>query len=204
MSDRAVRALTDVVAAEEVAPLYQRQSWLSIQLNKGLQQSEIAEICDVSRATITKWVGRFGMESRDYENDEPYHDPEWLKEKYHDEGFTQKEIAEMFGVNKTTISTHMKRNGIDTNEGYEWCENGGASYYMDVNGYMRWESSHNGETDYVAAHRLLAVAEFGYEEVVGNDVHHNNNIPWDNRPANIEVLTHAEHTALHNEVSNNE
>jgi len=29
------------------------------------------------------------------------------------------------------------------------------------------------------------------------DVHHRNNIQWDNRPANIELIDKAEHTAKH-------
>jgi len=54
----------------------------------------------------------------------------------------------------------------------------------------------------VRVHRLLAVAEFGFDAVADCDVHHINGIGWDNRPENIEVLTRSEHSALHNGTSN--
>jgi hypothetical protein len=33
------------------------------------------------------------------------------------------------------------------------------------------------------------------------DVHHKNHIPWDNRPENLEIIGHAEHTARHHRES---
>ena len=46
-------------------------------------------------------------------------------------------------------------------------------------------------------HRLLAVSEYGIESVKGKDVHHKNNIPWDNRPENIELMTKEKHGRHH-------
>lgn len=52
--------------------------------------------------------------------------------------------------------------------------------------------------NYVRVSRLLAVAEHGFDAVgPGVDIHHKNGIPWDNRPANIEVIDKGEHAALH-------
>jgi len=42
-----------------------------------------------------------------------YHDPEWLREKYHGEIMTLKEIADECGVSRTTISDWLDRHGID-------------------------------------------------------------------------------------------
>lgn len=53
------------------------------------------------------------------------------------------------------------------------------------------------EKEPVAVHRLASVAWFGLEAVAGNDIHHKNGIPWDNREENVEPLDHAEHTSLH-------
>lgn len=49
----------------------------------------------------------------------------------------------------------------------------------------------------VRLHRLLAVAEWGFEAVQGRQVHHVNRIPWDNRPENLALLTPSEHSRLH-------
>lgn len=46
-------------------------------------------------------------------------------------------------------------------------------------------------------HRLIAVAEYGFDAVAGNDIHHKSGVGWDNRPANIEPIDPAEHVALH-------
>lgn len=54
--------------------------------------------------------------------------------------------------------------------------------------------------NYVAVHRLLAVAEHGFDAVGPDvDVHHSNGVPWDNRPSNIELIDKGKHAALHNE-----
>jgi transposase len=42
-----------------------------------------------------------------------YHDPEWLREKYHGEVMTLKEIGELCGVSRPTISDWLDRHGID-------------------------------------------------------------------------------------------
>jgi hypothetical protein len=49
----------------------------------------------------------------------------------------------------------------------------------------------------VKIHRLAAVAWFGYEAVVGKDVHHVSGIPWDNREDNLEPLDPSEHRRRH-------
>lgn len=46
----------------------------------------------------------------------PYRDAEWLREQYHAEGLTQREIAEECGVVPCTIRRWMKRHGIETRE----------------------------------------------------------------------------------------
>lgn len=48
--------------------------------------------------------------------DRKYHDPEWLEEQYHDQGRTQKEIAEECGVSPRTIRKFMKKFEIETRE----------------------------------------------------------------------------------------
>lgn len=45
-----------------------------------------------------------------------YHDAEWLREKYHEEGMTQAEIAEECGVSPRAIRKWMKRHDIPRRE----------------------------------------------------------------------------------------
>lgn len=42
-----------------------------------------------------------------------YHDKEWLREKYEDDVLTMKEIGDLCGVSRTTISDWMDRHGIE-------------------------------------------------------------------------------------------
>ena len=46
----------------------------------------------------------------------PYRDREWLTERYHEDGLTQREIGELCGVHEITIRRWMKRLGIETRE----------------------------------------------------------------------------------------
>jgi hypothetical protein len=44
----------------------------------------------------------------------------------------------------------------------------------------------------------MAMSEYGYDEVKDKVVHHKNDIKWDNRPKNLELMTASEHTTYHN------
>jgi hypothetical protein len=70
-------------------------------------------------------------------------------------------------------------------------------------GYEKWRHSvqyENSRVDHrVSVHRLLAVAEYGLDEIAGKSVHHKNGIKWDNRPENIEVMEPGEHISEHHE-----
>lgn len=61
---------------------------------------------------------------------------------------------------------------------------------------LRYEVVQSPEGE-VRLHRLVAVAEYGFEAVAGQQVHHANRIPWDNRPENLLVLSPSEHSRLH-------
>jgi hypothetical protein len=68
-----------------------------------------------------------------------------------------------------------------------------ATYRTRKDGYTSWVD----QEKELLVHRLLAIAEFGFDEVSGSVVHHKSNIPWDNRPENIEVMSKSEHHSLH-------
>ena len=129
-----------------------------------------------------------------------YRDEAWLREKYHEEGLTLQEMADECDVAVSAIHKWMERKGVERRSRAESLRRPGTTYYVDSAGYEAW-SSHNyeGTKDNLRVHRLLAVAEYGFDAVAGRVVHHRNDIPWDNRPENIAVLTHNEHSAAHDE-----
>lgn len=69
--------------------------------------------------------------------------------------------------------------------------------------YTAKESGHEvirDTTDYTKSmphHRLIAVAEYGIDEVVGKHIHHENGIPWDNRPENLTPMAAPDHLSEH-------
>jgi len=71
--------------------------------------------------------------------------------------------------------------------------------YFDSNGYCKIQHEHRGKKKTIVSHRLVAVAECGFDEVAGNHVHHKNGWEFDNRPENLEVLTPAKHAEVHYE-----
>ena len=126
---------------------------------------------------------------------EEYKDPDTLRELYWEKEMTLSDISEKLDCGLTTVYKWMKQHDIprrkskqeieprprtlpssDTNPGYEVIR-------------------HNGES--LLHHRLIAVAEYGFDEIVGRDVHHQNGIRWDNRTSNLELLEHGEHSSLH-------
>lgn len=46
-------------------------------------------------------------------------------------------------------------------------------------------------------HRLIAVSEFGFEEVKDKIVHHKSEVGWDNRRDNLIPLTQSKHARWH-------
>lgn len=127
--------------------------------------------------------------------DELYKDEDILRELYWDKGMSLGEVADEIGCGLTTVYRWMEKYNIErrtakqnklprphitseshTNSGYE---------EIRIN---------NGSIQH---HRLIAVSEWGFDCVVDRDVHHKNGLEWDNRPSNLELLEHGEHSKQH-------
>lgn len=124
-------------------------------------------------------------------------DPDVLERLYYGENLSTREIGERAGVTHQTVQYHMEKNGLDRKGRIEATRekrlSDTAPFYTDVyGGYEKWTA----EKD-LRVHRLLAVAEHGFGRVSDSDVHHVNGIPWDNRPDNLELMSHGEHTTHH-------
>lgn len=120
---------------------------------------------------------------------------EKLKELYHERENTLEGIAELKDVSTTTVHRKMWQVGVATNGPGRRVKN--PTYRTNKDGVEEVSGSHES----VPVHRLIMVAEHGYDSVVHRDVHHKNNITIDNRPSNLELITPSQHTTLHNRQS---
>lgn len=129
-----------------------------------------------------------------------YQDKEVLENLHWEKGLSMREIGKKYDVTHRTIGywfdKHgLKRRGVggETPHANYLTECGGS----DSDGYVFWRTKHQGKEFRVRVHRLLAVAEYGFEAVKDMEVHHMNTIKWDNRSDNIVLLTSSEHAMLH-------
>lgn len=138
--------------------------------------------------------------------DRPWQDEETLNRLYHGQGLTTREIASRLQCSNGTVSEWLNKHAIPTREnwkaGVEAARRANrverVAQRMLPSGYEYWQSRDPDRTNRIVyVHRLLAVAEYGFDAVAGMDVHHENNIPWDNRPDNIDLLSGEEHGGLH-------
>lgn len=132
---------------------------------------------------------------------EPYHDAEELRRQYLDEGKPTREIAAEYGIDHKQVLYWMDIHGIDRRDAVEaklgTIQKRPASFGMDHQGYEFWSHKHDNTRYRYRVHRLLAIAEYGIDAVQDKHVHHKNEIPWDNRPENIELLSPSDHRKRH-------
>ncbi|WP_224449313.1 HNH endonuclease [Haloprofundus salilacus] len=166
---------------------------------------EIAEELDTTDTTIQTWLRRHDIENQT--NDikrrrRMWADPEELRRLYHDEELSLREVGEVFGVDRDRVRSEMDRHGIPRRSRLVAVRNTYATFRIDDAGYEGWSSRHRGKYEFLRVHRLLAIAK-GYDahKVFSGDyhVHHINGVKWDNRPDNIELLKHSEHTRYHHQ-----
>lgn len=133
----------------------------------------------------------------------PWNDGELLRRLYREERMPMTQIADRWDCSPTTVRDWVERHGIEKWTRSQACQLGhGHSPYSvpfqtHTTGAEVWRHSHNCESNMVYVHRLLAVAEFGFDAVDDNVVHHKNHVRWDNRPENLELMDHGDHTVHH-------
>ena len=146
-----------------------------------------------------------GPKASDYDEfpgsgkEKPWEDAGLLRQLYVDEGLSMNQIRKGWGCSGSTVSKHLGEHGIDKrtrSEAANMSHSGtmyGTNLGMDSDNYMRWTPGDK----YLSVHRLLAVAEWGFDAVCGMHVHHKNEIRWDNRPENLELITNSDHQKHH-------
>jgi DNA invertase Pin-like site-specific DNA recombinase len=157
---------------------------------EGMSCSEISDEFECSSTPIENRLRENGIEL----NGSEFVDiqEEELREAV-TESKTVKEIAEKFDCDRSTIDRKLEKYNIDPPKYYNK-----KATLADINGYQAMQCGVVGKG--VLIHRLLAVSEYGFDEVCNNVVHHKNGIRWDNRPSNIEVMDRTEHSILHAEM----
>jgi hypothetical protein len=143
------------------------------------------------------------LEPDDIESTDIDHtDPEVLERLYWDKEHDLEYISNLADVHSTTILHHMDKHNIDRrNRG---CGNrkSHASFRTDTLGYEVAYSKYGDSQKRVKIHRLVAVAEHGFNAVVDKHVHHKNEIRWDNRPDNLSIMTPHSHHSHHSSGEN--
>lgn len=169
---------------------------------QGLTYYDIADKFGVAHSTIQRWIKKHGIESRGggvepSGDSDLYDNEEWLREQYVEKELSMNDMAEKAGTTATTIRNRMVEYGIERREPGGQKQRYATLRMMDT-GHMSWESwTEDGGNKYMLVHRLLAVAEHGVDAVKDNHVHHENHIPWDNRPDNLDVLSVSDHRSYH-------
>ena len=182
---------------------YRDPDWLERELyEKGREAKDVAQQFGITESAIHYWVDKHDLARRSSsvpeDAEETYRNPEWHREMHWDRSLTRKEMAERAGVKESTIINWASRLGVPTRYG----STGPAKFRTrESTGHETWRSMRHVSDARVAVHQLLAISEGADPRKIFSNgqyhVHHRNGIPWDNRPANIEVLSREEHARRH-------
>jgi predicted DNA-binding protein YlxM (UPF0122 family) len=181
---------------------YRDKEWLRERWFSDMTLGEIAEEADCVKGTLTRWAREHGLPHHNAAN--PWHDEEKLHEMYWEDWMSIEDIADHFDCSLGAIHRTMQRFGIEIRSGSaaHLASRPYAQYRTHPTGYEIVASEYDGKTDQARVHSLVAIAngEDPYK-VFSADyaVHHENHIPWDNRPENLTLLTTHEHQKLHAE-----
>lgn len=144
-----------------------------------------------------------GMKPDDPER--PWRDAELLRHLYKDKKMAATKIADRWGCSQSTVSKYLDVHGIEKRSLGDAVKLGHGHHPKEVpfqtkadKGTEVWYYT-NGPDDkgMVYVHRLLAVAEYGFDAVADSVVHHENEVRWDNRPENLYLMDHGEHSIHH-------
>jgi len=136
---------------------------------------------------------------------ELYQDEEWLREKYIKEECTTDEMAEIAGCTKPTILRYMDNYGISRRDKNYYRRKEPPKLEHKQTGHERMRARYNGTRYTVSIHQLVAIAHgiATPQEVFGDSglvIHHQNEIPWDNRPSNLTSVSRGEHVWIHRDL----
>lgn len=193
-----------------------------------LTREEMADELGVGTSTLGSAIEELGLPRASEQNRVEYeYDTgicEVLDRLHNKEEMTTTEMAETLDVSRISMdrwweecpdvhkrsqseATQLTYEQMDEDErleqvkdAHEAVRNNHATYRTSHRGYEHWRNynRHRGSEEFVKVHRLLAVAEFGFDAVADSIVHHKTPIPWLNYGENIQLVdSHEEHSKLH-------
>lgn len=184
----------NITKEEPDRPWRDEDTMRDLYVEKDMRAIDIANKFDCGDSTVIRWIQKHGFDSA-YSYLEKLDDEEWLEKKYWDEMKSTTEISDELGCSQAVVSDRLNEHGIETRKANHEKP---VSFYTDNRGYEMWRTLVVGERAYhIAVHRLVMVAEHGVDAVEDMEVHHKNEIKWDNRPENLELMTTTEHRKHH-------
>lgn len=87
-------------------------------------RAEIAELCDCSKKTVSRWLQRHGIQTRAGRPQvyKRLKDADWLRERYVERELTLSEIAETCDCSNATVSRSLQKHGIETRHATDYSE----------------------------------------------------------------------------------
>jgi hypothetical protein len=130
----------------------------------------------------------------------PWRDAETLRHLYHDEGLSQREVAERLGCAGSTVDKWMSKLGVEKRTKSD-ARGGGVSFRHTRQGYAMVVVSHGTHSTPIRVHQLVAIGNGADPYDIFSDgdyhVHHRNDHPSDNRPENLSVIRAGDHLREH-------
>ncbi len=186
---------------------YQNKEWLEAKyFGEKKSTNEIASLADVAQTTIRYWMDKHGIERRTQTEaqitDGKQNNPEWLREQYIENRRSMKDIADEVGMSPSGIKKCLDRYDIKTRNSTEHHRYGPCNFMTDESsGYESVSAKCDYEQYQCRVHQLVAIAKGANPHKVFSNgryhVHHENSIPWDNRPCNLTLKSGKVHTREH-------
>jgi len=167
---------------------------------EGLSARGVAQEFSCSKTTVLNWLDKHGIqkETPDAEKQYPWQDAELLESLYWDKGKSSIQIARELGCTKACVLKWMNKHEVERRKS---TIEKPPTFYTTKAGYEKWTATIDGVSKEVSVHRLVAIAEYGFEAIDGKVVHHKNEVKWDNRPCNLEPMSRSEHNSTHSKHS---
>jgi len=130
-------------------------------------------------------------------SEKPWRNAELINHLYHNEEMSGPEIADELGCSVSPIYKRIEDTRSISEANRIWTWKLPLNIRTDEDGYEIFQTKIDGVGKRFAHHRLIAVAEHGFDALDGKVVHHKNGVKWDNRPENLELMNQSDHVREH-------